>query len=83
MAAWLAGSDFIGCAHVYELGRRTKDNYYASIYAMEGEGKTEETGMWMVVSSLRPVSAGAEFTTTASLSDYSWPCCHLPLLSSN
>lgn len=44
MAAWLAGSDFIGWAYVYELGRRTKDNYYASIYASE-KGKTEETGM--------------------------------------
>lgn len=40
-----AGSDFIGWAYVYELGRRSKDNYYASIYANEGEGKTEKTGM--------------------------------------
>lgn len=82
LAAWLAGSDFIGWAHVYKLGRRTKDNYYARIYAREGERKTEETWMYIVSSSLRPVSAGAEFTTAASLSDYPRPCCHLPLLSS-
>lgn len=45
MAAWLAGSDSTGWANAYELGRRIKGNYYASTYASEGEGKTEETGM--------------------------------------